>query len=210
MLGSLNGCACSLNGLGATETTLPDHYLVPMTKLEIDAYIYQERGKGKYSKLNAGCEDPLCFLVMLEIERGNMYYVNGIITWEQLQEVYSTAKKALEAIPRMPTIAQQLKDIGTFVVGTVTGLITGGPVGLFVGGAAATRKIIADARARVSGEALELLNPEIQKAKEGAVEMQKLQAGLELKASLPWLIGTAFAVAGFLFFGEDLKKLLKA
>lgn len=210
MLGNLNICS-SLNGLGVTATTtLPDHYLVPMSALEIDAYIYQEKKKGKLSRINGDCDSPLCFLAMLEIERANLYYVNKIITWEQLQSAYAEAQRMLEEEPRIPTVGQQLKDIGKFLIGAVTGLITGGPVGLFVGGAAATQKIIADARSQASAQALQQINPEIQKAKEGAAEMQKLQSELDLKASLPWLIGSALAAAGLLFFGDDLKKLLKA
>lgn len=209
MLGAVNSYRRILSGLEATETALPAHYLVPMTRLEIDSYIFQQKQLGKASKLAAECDDPICFMIMLEIERGNLYYVNNIITWEQLQAIYQEAKEGFEAMPRFPSIGEQLKNVGAFLIGTVAGFLTAGPVGLFTGGAAATQKIIAEAKAKASANALQQLSPEVQKVQEGLKEREKLEASMQLTSLMPWLIGSAFAGAVLVYFGDDLKKLMK-
>lgn len=216
MLGKVNTyCPCSLDGLGATASELPAHYLVPMTKLDIDSYIYKEKQLGKSSKLAANCQQDWdgewvpCFIAMLEIERGNLYYVNRIITWEQLQGIYTQAHKILSEIPILPTLKQQLKDAATFLVGAVAGFFAAGPIGLFTGGAAATQKIISDARSRAATNASAILDPLVQKVQEGEKEREKLQASVELRSMLPVLVGTAIAGAALIYFGDDLKKMMK-
>lgn len=208
----------NLDGLAATGSELPAHYLVPMTKLEIDAYIYQEKIKGKYSKLASGCNVQSdwagdwvpCLLAMLEIERGNLYYVNGFISWEELQAVYKKAHEMIMSIPVFPSLKEQLKNAGTFLIGAVAGFFTAGPIGLFTGGAAATQKIISDARAKEAANASALINPLIQHAKTGEQERENIEASMELRGLMPVLIGTLLAGAALVYFGDDLKQLTKA
>lgn len=214
MVNGLEYCPCNLNGLGA-ETALPAHYLVPMTKIDIGSYIYQEKNKGVNSTFASGCNKEWvgfwgpCLDAMLEIERANLYYVNGFMTWDELQGVYKFAQGLIASIPVFPTIKEQLKNAGTFLIGAVGGFLTAGPIGLFTGGAAATKKIIADARAKAAGNATELIRPMVQKVQASEQERQVLESSMEFRALLPVLIGTAFAGAALVFFGDDLKKLVK-
>lgn len=215
MLGSINKCQSS-NGLGATESTLPAHYLTPMTKAQIDAYIEKEKKLGRYSKLAVDCQQKWsgeaipCFLGMVEIERANLYYVNKIINYDRLNEVYREVYKMWEDIPIIPSIKQQLRDIGTFIVGAVAGFIAAGPIGFFTGGAAATQKIIADAKAKAAMKASTTLEPLVQKAVVGEQQRMDLEANTEWAALMPWLIGTAIAGVALVYFGDDLKKMVKA
>jgi hypothetical protein len=170
-------------GLGEVSVSLPPHYLVPLNRLEIDAYINLQQALWKQSPLATGCTKIWgwdwdgsfvpCFHVMREIERGNLYYVNGIVTYEQLIGVYNESKKFMETIPYSPSLKEQLKNSANFVIGAVGGFLTMGPVGIFVGGASATSKIIADARRAAASRATTLLDPMIKKAQEAAAERQK-------------------------------------
>ena len=213
MIGTINSYRNNFSGLGAADqTVLPEHYLVPMSNLEIDSYIYQEKNKGPFSLLAVGCDTSWagsfvpCFTAMLEIERGNLLYVNKFISYEQLQGVYKEAHKMLESIPQFPTFKEQLKNSGAFLVGAIVGFFTqGGPVGLFIGAGTAVSKMVAEQRAKRQAYASGLINPLLEKAKAGAENREPLQAGMPAFL-IPVLIGTAVAGALLIYFGKDLKE----
>lgn len=191
----------SLAGIGAVSTdsgaSIPDHYLVPMSRLAIDLYIGRHTAMWKDSPFYAECpgdwdgETQPCTLALLEIERANLYFVNKLITYDQLVRVYNQAADAIANIPRLPTLKEQLRDAGKFLVGTVTGFFTAGPVGIFTGGAAAVNQILEQEKARRAVKIQALLDPALDAAAQADALRVREQNTKTLKRVALWGGGAA-------------------
>lgn len=185
-----------LSGLGTatgTATTLPTHYLVPMTELEIDGYIFQH-----HEEICSSCTEwpkgPCCD-VFIEIERNNLLFVNNFITHDQLLQAYAKAADNMAHIPRLPGIREQLKNSGKFIVGAVSGFLAAGPIGMFVGSASVIGKIIADEKKRMAAKINSTLTQNIQTAQSaaGQIEQNKVLKYAGLGAGV-------IAVSGILYW----------
>jgi hypothetical protein len=124
-----------------------------MTRAEIDSHIDRQWKLGRKSYLAANCKtgwdlgNQVCLAVNLKIEKANLYYVNKIIDYTQLQSIYRQAEKELAGIPDFDkSFKEDLRDAGKILVGAVTGFLKSGPVGVFTGSATASQKIITEAR----------------------------------------------------------------
>lgn len=181
----------TLHGLGATTaggSQIPDRYLIPATKEQIDRFINREKyGDTNKEQLMASvlwhpdCNSDWsgeylpCHRIMTEIERGNLYFVNGIIDYDRLQAIYSQAEAELADIPRLQSFKEQLKNSGQFIMGAVAGFIAGGPIGLFVGAAGAVKKIIADEKALRANRAGGLVNQQQQNDLVNSTEQERFK-----------------------------------
>jgi hypothetical protein len=146
---------------------IPDHYFIPMTKMDIDSWLYYNALK----ICNATCDRDeisanICCAINLDFERYNLYFVNNLITYDQLTAEYRRLAAALKSLPRIPKFGEQLKNAGTFLVGAVAGFIAGGPIGMFTGGASAVGKIIADERNRRAAKVKTVLDKNIQQVQQ--------------------------------------------
>lgn len=223
-----------LSGLGETaSSTLPEHYLTPMTRTEIDAFIKKEYALGQKSKYFAGdCKSmggadfnkSNCFKLYLDLERYNLYYVNNIVPYgsadepETLVWMYDRVQKGFASFKTFDKpFMKQLSEVGKVAVGAVVGFVTSGlnPVGLFVGGAGAAAKVIHDARAAKMAAAAAKLKPLANQAvtakaaqDQAAEEKKKQDALASLQQSLPLLIGTLVVGGALIYYGDDLKKLM--
>jgi hypothetical protein len=150
---------------------IPDHYFIPMSKMDIDSYLYYNALK----ICNPVCTEwpeNVCCGIYMDIERYNLYYVNGIINYDQLMAGYKNALDALKAMPRLPGIKEQLKNSVNFAVAAVAGFFAAGPVGLFTGAASAVAKIIADEKARRGLLAQSVLDKNIEKV-QGTMDLKQ-------------------------------------
>lgn len=135
--------------LGAVST-LPEHYLTPMTQAQIQAFI-QKTYNQSICKGKSGWEGINCTLMNNAnaiVEGANMMYANSLISYDQLQAYYRQASD-LYARARYGTkdFITQLKEVGFIAASAITGIFKGGPLGFFAGGASATAAIIAQNRA---------------------------------------------------------------
>jgi len=143
-----------LPGLGATTTgaaAIPDYYFTKRTKAEVDAFIDQRYPRGYDFTTKVKCTSFDCAFandMYREVERYNMYYVNGLIDYNKLLWAYSEARRGFEEYPRIPSFSESLKNMGTFLVSAIAGFAALGPVGIFVGGASASKAIMEQEKAR--------------------------------------------------------------
>lgn len=202
-----------LNGLGQTyeAAPLPAHYLMPMSKTAINIFIGEERAKGRSSSYADGCDGdfwPPCLIAMTEIERANLLFVNDYITYDQLIAAYKEAERMIADIPRLPTFKEQLRNAGKFLIGTVTGFITAGPVGLFTGGATATAKIVAESRAKAAANASAMVQSlaDLQKLEAAKTARVKAEAALSIPPWALWVSGgLTAALLGYSFVSQHSK-----
>lgn len=220
------GSACALcSSLGATATagTLPDRYLVPMTKTQINEYIQKELAKGTNSvfytsdckSMNWSGSRNACFRIILQIEGNNLYFVNGIITYEALQQQYAELAKGYSAIPTFnKAFLTQLKEAGKVFVGAVMGFISQGPIGIFTGTASAAKQVIAESRAKkIAAFDTKVIQPSVQKIQSGLNERARIeeqnrkdQQLASIKQALPLIIGSVVLGGIMYFYGDDIKK----
>lgn len=127
--------------------TMPEHYLKPMTKEQINDWLILFALKQYLEcrdKKQDFCQPKMIALTFIEM--ANLAYVNGYMGWDELQRIYKEAQGLLESVPELPSLKTQLKNAGKTLVGGVVGFLTAGPVGLFAGLATSTAKIVADER----------------------------------------------------------------
>jgi hypothetical protein len=148
--------------------TLPDHYLVPLTLAQINRRAELTAMK-QWMLVQPGNRTPAKFITAVVtgiLEFYNMAYVNNLVTWDYLQSAYKGASEDIAVIEGIEagrgSLKEQLKKAVTVGVTMIAGLITGGPIGFFVGAASATAKIIANERARLLANAGAILNPMLQ------------------------------------------------
>jgi hypothetical protein len=144
--------AINFNPVYSKGYSLPDHYLVPLSVDQIVRYAKLLGIKGMLTcPLNEdrrNCQMTNAIAVS-GVEFVNLCYVNGLVTWEKVQQIYKETQKFLEALPTpLPSFKEQLKNSLTVGVSMIVGLITAGPIGFFTGSAAATGKIIEAERAK--------------------------------------------------------------
>lgn len=189
----------------ATKGNLPAHYLKPMTKAQIDAYIAKEKSLGVNSKLSFTC-DPTwggffspCFIAILEIERANLYFVNGFITHDQLKEAYDKSFDLMSIIPRFPKFKHQLKVAAEGAIAAVAGFFTMGPVGIFIGLSTVAAKEYQRGMQERVDFAYDKLNPIVQQAQDAYAERERIELRENI---LRWALiagGTA-TVGGVLYW----------
>jgi hypothetical protein len=185
MIGYNNDTACfSLGALSGTQ--LPEQYLTPMNEAQIKAFVQNAYPASSCSNNNvwgtANCYSILGANSM--VEGANLMYVNKLISWDELQQQYAiAAERYARANFGNKSFLTQLKEIGFIFASAALG-ISGGPVGFFAGGAGATAKIIADARAARAQRAQEYFNTLSPVQSQKVIEAQKAQEAEKIKAFL--------------------------
>jgi hypothetical protein len=133
-----------------TGFTLPDHYLKPMTKEQINRHVWIFY-HNTAMKLQASNDGPagLKGMMWAMIENANLAHINGFCSWETMQVVYKETIKALNELPiPVGSFGEQLKNMGKTLIGGLVGFVTLGPVGFFTGIASTSAKIIFDEKAK--------------------------------------------------------------
>lgn len=202
---------------------VPAQYLKPMSKTSIDAFIEGEKKKGCASvyflkECDTGYDGTAtpCFLMVLELERYNLYYLNGLIPYDNpyknsLMYRYEEIKKTLEKIPSFPKAKDTLKKFGAMIVKGVVAFVGGGPVGFFLYMGKETADAVNAERLKKGIFANKVANVQqsvnnIQTALNERERLRQVQASADFLKSLPLLVGSV-AVGGLLiFFGDDIKK----
>jgi hypothetical protein len=209
------------------KNLLHEQYLKPMTMAEIDAYIkhaFFEYPDGTPRKRCANSdgskmsinEHASCLhrmFALTHIEKANLLYANNFINYDQLMQYYKEAEKLIGDIPTFHgglSLKQQLIDSGKLLLSAVAGLVTLGPIGIFIGAASAVGATMAEARAKYKTLSTQILQPYqaiINSAKteqEQQIINKNVQASI--KAAAPWVIGSVVAGGLLLLFGDEIKK----
>lgn len=200
--GQINGVGVIAEDAGAS---IPDHYLIPMSKTAIDIYVGKLSTNWKNTAFYTPCKSDWdgealpCTLAMLDIERYNLYFVNKIITYTQLLSAYNEAAKAIEGIPHIPSLKEQFRDIGKIVISIYAGFKSAGPVGFFQGAAAGINQILANERMRRADKIQRLLNPMLDEVQQAEVLRQRQEDLAKLKILAIWG-GGALAVTGIVWW----------
>lgn len=177
--------------------TMPLHYLTPMTRAQINdwAWLFMAKKQQECETSNGqGCSMKAFAYTVLEIF--NLAYVNGYTTWDQLQAIYKETGDFLQAIPEFPKFKEQLKNMGKVAAAGVSGLITGGPVGLFAGVASASGKIVSDERLRKAQEVQKVIAPNIQSISEAVSAREAIAQEQAKKATQTNLVVIAALIVG--------------
>lgn len=176
-----------------------------MSKTAIDIYIGKHLYRWKESPFYVECkadwdgESQPCTWALLEIERHNLYFVNKIIDYNKLIWAYNEASKMISAIPRIPTLKEQLQNAGKVIVGMYMGFKSAGPVGFFTGTASAVSQIIADEKMKRAAKIQSLLNPLLDEVQQAEALRQRQEQMAKLKIFAMWG-GGALAVGGVVWW----------
>lgn len=170
--------------------TMPIHYLTPMTREQINEWLGLffikkkldcEAQKGQFCGAKA--------MAYMYIELMNLAYVNGFATYDQLQAGYKESSAFLADVPEIPSFKEQLKNAGKVLAGGVAGFMTGGPVGLFVGIAGATGKIVADQRLARQVQLQKVIEPQAAAVTSAQVAREQIaQEQQQKKENTLWLL----------------------
>jgi hypothetical protein len=219
MLGNFSTCR---NSLGATPSNiaLPERYLNPMTKEQIDAYILKEWNLGNKSYLASACKNvydaakKACLNMYIDIERANLYFVNGLIPHDKLIAVYKKTEKEILGLPVEKSFKDAMKISATIIVAAVAGFIAAGPIGVFTGSTAAVQKMVSDSRAKKRASIQKALVPQfdtvVQTATQKTQAIAKQQNQQAQARGLATGIGALTAAGIVLFIAARMKGKKKA
>jgi hypothetical protein len=146
------------------------------------------------------------------IETANLRYVNGFIPHEVMVNEYAKAEKIIKDIPVFAVkFKTQLKNMGQAIVAAVAGFVSMPPVGLFIGLASAVATQVAAERAKYQGLSTTILQPSNTQAQNTVAIQQQEKANAEAAVQLNqvMVIGSVLVGGALLYFGKDLKKLMK-
>jgi hypothetical protein len=195
--------------------TVPDHYLVKMSKADINKwtrmyYIFELEKCPR----NKGITTQNCLwsaLPLAVIENANLAFVNGFTDYNYVKKAYEEAKAFIEWMPAdmmNQSFKSHLKNVGKGALSMVIGLVTAGPIGLYVGAATAAGNQIAEQRAKKAAADAAILNPQANKILQ-AVEAKATQDAVksaeqnkQQQNKMLLLLGGAILVAGGIYYAS--------
>ena len=192
---------------------VPDHYLVQMTREQINNWTRLYWDHFAYlCPRNKGIETNNCLMTALAgaiIENANLAFINGYCDYSYVKARYDEAKEMIETLPpTFESLKTQFKNIGKAAVAMVVGLVTGGPIGFFVGAGTAVANHVAELRAKQKAQAALILQEQAakvaqaaaakaaqEKAAADAVKKQQTQKNLLLYGGVTLLVGACIYIS---------------